>query len=55
MILLSYVRGHMSRIGMSFVGATLNIADAGTMLRGNEALWRRLVTCNLFTVEFMGR
>ena len=54
-ILLCYVRDHMSRMSMSFVDATFNIADAGTKARGNEHLWRRLTTSNDFTIGFMGR
>ena len=54
-ILLCYVRDHMSRMSMSFVDATFNIADAGTKARGNDHLWHRLTTSNDFTVGFMGR
>ena len=45
----------MSRLSMSFVDASFNIADTGTKMAGNEHLWNEVTQRNSFTIGFMGR
>ena len=54
-ILLCYIRDHMSRMCISFVDASFNLADTGTKAAGNSHLWTKIASTNEYAIGFMGR
>ena len=52
---LSFLRDLMNILNLSYVTGSYNIADTGTKLKNNAALFYRLSLSNRFTIAFLSR